>query len=220
MPLHASSPAELAERMAAERRGAPFLLLRDDAGRQRIVPLKGSLRVGRQPSSDLALPWDDEVSRAHAAIERIGDVWTVVDDGGSRNGSFVNGERVHGRRPLRDGDVLGFGRTRVTFVGPAPGERSTTAGTTTDAAPALSPAQRRVLVALCRPFAVSRFATPPSNRALAAELVVSVETVKYHLHALFAVFGLEDVPQRQKRAQLVERALEAGVVQPHELREG
>ena len=77
-----------------------------------------------------------------------------------------------------------------------------------------------MLIGLCRPFAVSRFATPPSNRALAAELVVSVETVKYHLHALFAVFGLEDVPQRQKRAQLVERALEAGVVQPHELREG
>ena len=216
---HASSPAELAERLEAERRGTPFLVLRDDAGRQRIVPLTGTLSVGRQPSSDLALAWDDQVSRAHAAIERIGDVWTVVDDGRSRNGTFVNGERLHGRRSLRDGDVLGFGRTRITFAAPAPGEYSTRTGIN-GAAPDLSPAQRRVLVALCRPFARTRFATPPSNRDLAAELVVSVETVKFHLHALFALFGLEEVPQRQKRARLAQQALEAGVVRPHELREG
>jgi hypothetical protein len=219
--LHQSTPSELAERLAAERRGAPFLVFRDDDGRQHIVALDGAqapLTVGRQPSSDVALTWDDEVSRTHADIERIGDVWTVVDDGRSRNGSYVNGERVHGRRPLRHGDVLAFGRTLLTFVAPhAAGDGSTRAGARR-AVPELSTAQRRVLVALCRPFATTRFATPPANREIAAELHVSVETVKFHLHALFEAFGLDALPQRQKRARLAERALEAGIVRSHELR--
>jgi hypothetical protein len=83
--------------------------------------------------------------------------------------------------------------------------------------PELSAAQRRVLVALCRPFAASRFATPPSNRELADELYVSVETVKFHLHALFGLFGLGDEPQHRKRAALAQHALELGVVTRHEL---
>jgi hypothetical protein len=83
--------------------------------------------------------------------------------------------------------------------------------------PELSAAQRRVLVALCRPFAASRFATPPSNRELADELYVSVETVKFHLHALFGLFGLTEVPQHRKRAVLAQLALEHGVVTRREL---
>jgi hypothetical protein len=208
--------------MEAERRGAPFLVYRDGDQRQRIVDLtaeRSPLAVGRQPVSDVALTWDDEVSRAHADIECIGDVWTVVDDGRSRNGSFVNGDRVHGRRPLRHGDVLAIGRTRLTFVAPLTGgDRSTAAGARATI-PAPSPAQRRVLVALCRPFAASRFATPPSNRELAAELCLSVETVKFHLHALFEAFEVTALPQHGKRAALAQRALEEGVIAQRELAE-
>ena len=40
------------------------------------------------------LDWDSEISRVHAALERIGDDWTVVDDGLSHNGTYLNGERV------------------------------------------------------------------------------------------------------------------------------
>jgi DNA-binding NarL/FixJ family response regulator len=75
-----------------------------------------------------------------------------------------------------------------------------------------------VLVALCRPFATVRFATPPSNREIAAELHVSIETVKFHLHSLFEAFELGALPQRQKRAELARRALEDGVVPLRELR--
>jgi FixJ family two-component response regulator len=74
-------------------------------------------------------------------------------------------------------------------------------------------------VALCRPFAASRFAALPSNRQLAGDLHLSVETVKFHLHALFDAFGLAELPQRQKRARLAERALEEGVVRPQDLRD-
>ena len=219
MNLHRSSPLELKQRLDAERRGTPFLLLRDDQAQQLIVelaPERSPVTIGRQAASDVALTWDDEVSRTHADLERIGDVWTLVDDGRARNGTYVNGERAHGRRVLHDGDVIALGRTVITFVAPHPtGAGSTAVGA--PRVPELSAAQRRVLVALCRPFAASRFATPPSNRELADELCVSVETVKFHLHALFGLFGLGDVPQHRKRAAIAQQAVELGVVTRHEL---
>lgn len=221
--LHRSTPAELKARLAAERTGVPFIVLRDDRDRQQIVeltPARSPLTLGRQPASDIALTWDDEVSRAHAAIECIGDVWTLVDDGGSRNGSFVNGKRVHGRRALRPGDVLAIGQTTLTYVAPVAQEEERTApAQRRQGAPPISAAQRRVLVALCRPIGDGGFAVPPSNRELAAALSLSVETVKFHLHALFEAFGIADVPQHQKRAALARIALEQGVVSPHELRD-
>ena len=219
MTLHRSTPLELKRRLAAERRGIPFLLLHDAEGRQLLVelsPERSPVTIGRQAASDVALTWDSEVSRTHADVERIGDVWTLVDDGRARNGTYVNGERVHGRRPLRDGDVIALGRTVVTYVAPSPTDGGSTAAGASRV-PELSAAQRRVLVALCRPFAASRFATPPSNRELAGELYVSVETVKFHLHALFGLFGLSDVPQHRKRAALAQHALELGVVTRRDL---
>jgi hypothetical protein len=218
--LHRSSPAELKARREAERCGVPFLVLRDGDGRQRIVELDGArarLRIGRSASSDLALTWDDEVSRAHTEVERIGDVWTLVDDGRSRNGSFVNGQRVHGRVPLRSGDVVRVGHTRLTYHAPAGSAEHSTAVAASDLAPPVTAAQRRVLVALCRPMFADPFAMPPSNRDLARDLFLSVETVKDHLHALFTAFELGDLPQHQKRTTLARRALERGVVTEGEL---
>jgi hypothetical protein len=220
--LHRSSPAELKARLDAERRGRPFLVLRDDRDRQQIVELtqeRSPLTIGRQPASDIALTWDDQVSRAHAEVECIGDVWTLADDGRSRNGSFVNGERIHGRRPLRNGDVVAIGRTTLAYVAPAIQDDEGTAPAARRSPVAVSAAQRRVLVALCRPLADGRFAIPPSNRELAAELSISVETVKFHLRALFEALELADVPQHQKRATLARIALEHGFVTPHELRD-
>ena len=169
-------------------------MFRDGDERQQIVELTAAhspLSIGRQAASDVALTWDDEVSRAHADVECIGDVWTLVDDGRSRNGSYVNGERVHGRRALRDGDVIAVGRTTLTYIAPLASRGGEHGRRRARPAPQLSAAQRRVLVALCRPLAAARFATPPSNRELAAELYLSVETVKFHLHALFELFGIE-----------------------------
>jgi DNA-binding NarL/FixJ family response regulator len=75
-----------------------------------------------------------------------------------------------------------------------------------------------VLVALCRPFAAGRtFATPASNRAIAEELVVSSDTVKSHMRALFDAFGIGPMPQNEKRAALAREAIERGIVTPREL---
>ena len=212
--LRRVSPVELAERIAAERRGMPFLLLLDGDGRQRIVPLEATtVSIGRDDECDVPLPWDTEVSRVHAVLERIGAAWTIEDDGLSRNGSFVNGTRIRGRRRLDDGDAIMVGGTLVVFVG-APGEARTTATTRSGAPPELSPAQRRVLGALCRPTLDGAFAAPATNREIADELVLSVETVKSHMHALFELFEIGEVPQNRKRAELVQRAFERGAMGP------
>ncbi len=51
------------------------------------------------------------VSGVHGAFEVAGGEWTIVDDGLSRNGSYLNGERVFGHRRLRDGDLIRLGAT-------------------------------------------------------------------------------------------------------------
>ena len=109
--------------------------------------------VGRGSSTDISLEWDTEVSRLHAELDRIGADWTVSDDGLSRNGTHVNGERVVGRRRLRDRDVMRFGQTPAVYREPLTVDVTETevASEVLDRA-SLSEAQRRVLVALCRPF--------------------------------------------------------------------
>ena len=117
--LRPESAREVVDRLAAQRTGAPYVLFRDGERRQRIVVLAGEpplVHIGRGPACEIALPWDTEVSRVHAILERAGGHWTLVDDGLSRNGSFVNGHRVRGRTRLADGDELCGGRTRLVFA--------------------------------------------------------------------------------------------------------
>ncbi len=211
-----STPGEVKARLDAERRGEPFLLYRDGHGAQVIVPLAGPMTVGRRPERDVALEWDSEVSRLHAQFEPVGPDWTVVDDGLSRNGTFVNGERVSGRRRLRDGDRLVFGDTPITFRAPADSADSTAAVATMGAAPLLTEVQRKILVALCRPLKDSAYATPATNRDIAAEVHLSVDAVKAHLRVIFERFGLDALPQNQKRARLAAMALVNGVVRQHD----
>jgi len=225
LPLHRASPAELKARLDAERHGTPFLLYADGAGRQRIVVLETERSrwiVGRGAGADVSLDWDADVSRIHAELELLGHAWTVADDGLSRNGTYVNGDRVRGRRRLAERDQLRFGATAVIFRAPAAGARptrtqSTSLGTETGG-PAISPAQRRVLVALARPCLIEgAFATPATNREIAAELFLSVDAVKTHLRALTVKFGIQDLPQNRKRARLVELALQRGEISDRDL---
>ena len=80
----------------------------------------------------------------------------------------------------------------------------------------LSEAQRKVLIALCRPLAHSAYATPATNKEIAAEVYLSVDAVKAHLRVIFERFDLDDLPQNQKRARLAATALVNGVVRPHD----
>jgi hypothetical protein len=218
----ANTAVELKAQLEAERAGTAFVVYRDAEGAQRIVTLgdgDGAVWVGRRDSLALPLAWDDQVSGVHAELEPTGGEWTLVDDGLSRNGSFVNGERVTGRRRLRDRDMLRFGRTVVLYRAPGTGteQRTVMAGETLVAA-SLSDTQRRVLIVLCRPFRdAAAHATPATNQQIADELFLSVQAVKAHLRVLFEKFGVEDLPQNSKRAALVARAMQSGLISGRDL---
>jgi hypothetical protein len=223
VPLHRSSPSELKARIEAERAGAAFLIYRDDTATQRIAALRAgppAMTLGRAPSCHIAVPWDGEASRVHAELEVVGDRWTVSDDGLSRNGTFVNGDRVSGRRRLEDGDELRVGSTTLVYRCPqhaGSGTVTRTAGPQQQAA-AVTEAQRRVLVALCRPCAGHvGFAAPASNQVIADQLHLTVAAVKTHLRALFHRFEIDQLPQNEKRRRLVQLAFHSGLVTEHDL---
>lgn len=209
-----------------ERADAAYLVYRDATGAQILVELPaegvGNLIVGRGSGCDVRIDWDGEVSRAHAELTRAGHDWAIEDNGFSRNGTFVNGGRVVGRRRLLDGDVIRVGQTPLAFRAP----NATAAAGTVDAGALptgadITPGQRRVLVALCRPFAEDgSFATPATNQQIADELYLSIDAVKSQIRALFDRLGVEDLPQNRKRARLVELAVQSGIISRGELEAG
>ncbi|MEE2033485.1 FHA domain-containing protein [Rhodococcus chondri] len=194
----------------------------DEQGRQHsfvLSPDTPRVTIGRAVEADVSFPGDDEVSRLHAVVEWLGTHWTIVDDGLSRNGTFVNGERITGRRRLREGDSIRIGPKRLKFqeMGAGPDE-VTRLASELPTVRSLTDTQRRILRALCRPYKHgAAFATPASNQEIASELFLSVDAVKTHLRALFTKFGVEDLPQNQKRVRLAELAMHSGVITEREL---
>jgi DNA-binding CsgD family transcriptional regulator len=213
---------ELKDVLELERGGEPFLLYRDAGGTQQLFALpaeRDSITLGRAAAADLALSWDAQVSGVHAELHLLGGEWTIVDDGLSRNGTYLNGTRVSGRQRLRDGDQLRLGKTMLAFHSAAAQEVSPTVlEGGWERAASLSDTQRRVLIALCRPYKDgSGFVTPATNLEIAGEIFLSVDAVKTHLRTLFHKFDLDDLPQNQKRVRLAERALQLGLVTPRDL---
>jgi hypothetical protein len=214
-------PRHLKERLEAEATGIPFLYWLDDDGEQHIVMLTPGLTrvtIGRREQQNVPLTWDGEVSRDHAFLEPIGEKWTLIDDGLSRNGSFVNGSRVVGRQRLSDRDRMCFGNTHVVFCEPS-ADRGSESTARRPGAPRTIPiteTQRKVLIALCRPIVASNSTTPATNPQIAAEVYLSVDSVKAHMHDLFERFGLADLPQNEKRQRLVTIVLGDGLLARHD----
>jgi pSer/pThr/pTyr-binding forkhead associated (FHA) protein len=169
------------------------------------------LTIGRAPSCDVVLADDPLVSRVHARLERTGGRWTVVDDGLSRNGTWVDGTRVAGRRALHDRDTVRVGGTVLVFC--APDERDephTLVGEPLPSADALTTAQRAVVAALCRPLARGG-AVPATNAQIAAELHLSLDAVKTHLRGVAHRWGIDHLPQNEKRARTAQLAVQLGL---------
>ena len=92
-----------------------LLVIREGAEAGREVPLTAPLTLGRAEDADLVLG-DAGISRSHARVTPEG-VSAVIEDLGSSNGTFVNGERVEDPRRLRDGDEIQVGGALIAFAG-------------------------------------------------------------------------------------------------------
>jgi hypothetical protein len=218
---HSLAARELKQLLETERAGEPFLAFRDQHGALQLYGIYPDSRprtLGRRAETDLAIPWDGEVSGIHAELQCLGGEWTVVDDGLSTNGTYVNGRRISGRQRLRDGDRIRIGRTIIAYSAGRSREESRTVSAADKPALQLTDSQRRVLVSLCRPYRDGdSFATPPTNQQIASEVCLSIDAVKMNLRTLFGKFELADLPQNQKRARLAECALQLGVISPRDL---
>ena len=115
MPADAVAAAPAAapskrEKKVKERSG-PALYLLEPVGRHgESYPLTEEVSVGRAPGCGVVLDDDTFVSQVHARLFRRGRE-TYVEDLGSTNGTFVNGERISEVTPLRRGDRVQFGST-------------------------------------------------------------------------------------------------------------
>ena len=125
-----------------------------------------------------------------------------------------------GRQRLQDGVVVSVGESILAFRAPRMGAGATTrAGNRLPARPDVTPAQHRVLVALCRPLlADPPMPLPASNREIAEELFLSEEAVRSHLKALFVRAGVGELAQGTKRFRLAEVALATGIVTRHDVK--
>jgi hypothetical protein len=70
---------------------------------------KGVITIGRDITNDIVIN-DPEVSRHHLRLTQGGGGYTI-EDLGSTNGTFINGQRLTGARPLQPGETVGLGET-------------------------------------------------------------------------------------------------------------
>lgn len=90
------------------------LVMRSGPTVGKIFPLdKNELFLGRDLSNDIVIN-DPEISRRHSRLFLQGNSY-ILEDLGSTNGTFVNGQRLMGPNVLRPGDVITFGE-RMSLV--------------------------------------------------------------------------------------------------------
>jgi serine phosphatase RsbU (regulator of sigma subunit) len=85
--------------------GAPF---EHEVGSEELV-------IGRSSKCGLSIR-DRFLSRRHARLHREDETW-LIEDLGSRNGTFVNGRSIEGPEAVRPGDVLTMSASRIEVVG-------------------------------------------------------------------------------------------------------
>src|SRR4051794_21842440 len=72
------------------------------------------LQIGRSAGAEGRLGDDPEISRQHARLSRDAQGQLVVEDLGSTNGTYVNGQRISGPQVLNPGDVVQMGRSTLS----------------------------------------------------------------------------------------------------------
>lgn len=89
--------------------------LKDPTGREHILTNDQTI-IGRSLECDVVIT-SKRISREHAAISRQG--WRIyLEDLGSANGTYLNGERIGAAMQLRDGDLIKVGDVVFNFYDP------------------------------------------------------------------------------------------------------
>lgn len=169
-----------------------------------LVPLDGeTLAVGRADTNDIVLT-DPTVSKLHAVFVRYASGWSVRDLGSS-NGTFVEGDQVVAERRVDHGDEIRCGATRMVLRAKAAGHLTDTVRA--EPPPPVTPREKVVLVALCRPMGTGEtFREPASVREMADALSVSEAAVKQHLSNLYDKFGIFESGE-SRRVKLANEAI-------------
>jgi len=163
----------------------------------------------------VSLEHDSTVSRVHAVLENLGFAWSIRDVG-SRNGTYLNGEKISAERVLRSGDELRIGKSRLVFWEVEDADETTGGEETISAAPAQLPPpltrrELEVLVVLCRPLVSDDpFPAAASVRRMAQELFVTEAAIKQHLQNLYDKFAIPT--EGERRVRLANEALRRGAV--------
>lgn len=185
------------------------------AGRRQVDLASERVTVGKGDENGIVVEDDPTVSRLHAVLERFAAGW-CVNDLGSSNGTFLNGERIWAPQRLRHGDEVRVGRTRLLFRNSSDVGRTVTEAEAE--APTLTPREHDVLAVLCRPLLDRDLFTEPSSiREIAADLVVSEAAIKQHLANLYTKFDVEEGVSN-RRSRLANEALRRGAVTLADLR--
>ncbi|KAA0110645.1 FHA domain-containing protein [Mycolicibacterium sp. P1-5] len=192
------------------------------SGRQ-LIPL-GSERVtvGKSSSNVVSLEHDSTVSRLHAVLENLGYAWSIRDVG-SRNGTYINGEKISAERVLRSGDELRVGKSKLVFWEVRDADEVTVGEATVSVVPAqpaprLTPRELEVLVVLCRPLVSGDpFPEAVSVKQMAQELFVTEAAIKQHLQNLYDKFAIQ--PEGERRVRLANEAIRRGAVTLNMLRD-
>ena len=83
-------------------------------GTKKEIDISDVVTIGRDERNTLGLFKDGAIEQHHAEVRKE-DGRYIVEDNTSAAGTFVNRQRVAGRRELRDGDVIEIGETRIVF---------------------------------------------------------------------------------------------------------
>ena len=121
-PDSRSDPPEIRTGSRSENRvessdGFSGLVVEDSdvlAPNTRFRVANGMMSIGRSSASDIVLKSDDYVSGQHARLTRHGGV-LYVEDIGSTNGTFLNGNQLTRARKLSPGDVVKVGETELRY---------------------------------------------------------------------------------------------------------
>src|ERR1700752_1765736 len=185
------------------------------SGRQLITLGGERVTVGKSSTNLVSLNHASTVSRVPAVLENLGFAWSIRDVG-SRNGTYLNGEKISAERVLRSGDELRGGKSRLIFwevkqADEGSVNEATVAAEPTQPTPRLTPRELEVLMVLCRPLVSDNpFPEPASVRRMALELFVTDAAIKQHLQNLYDKFAIPS--QGDPRVRLANEAIRRGAV--------